>query len=259
MNKLNALGADVQPPLSSPPPSSSALNSNAGKPGAGVPVKFIDPETGAVNVDALVQSYLALERKLGQRDSEVRADPETLDHAAMLKALGVPDTPEQYRIEILEDYLERNLEMEAVLHAAGFTESQVQLVYDLAAETLAPLVAEVVRTAQGAGDIARLEAHFGGPDRWKEIRRQMQKWARKNLPGEAFHALCGSFDGVMVLHRMMGAGDEPGLTHGGDGGEMLTEAQLKRLMNDPRYWRDHDPALSRKVQHGFRQLYPEGG
>ncbi len=62
----------------------------------------------------------------------------------------------------------------------------------------------------------------------------------------------------MAEHRMMGAGDEAGRTKGGDGGEPLSEEQLKRLMNDPRYWRDHDPALTRKVQNGFKQLYPDG-
>lgn len=184
--------------------------------------------------------------------------PVPLDQAAMLKALGVPDSPEQYRIDILEDYLERDMEMEAVLHQAGFTEAQVQLVYDLAAEKLAPLIVEVVQAAKGAGDSARLEAHFGGADRWKEIRRQIRKWGHKNLPGEAFDSLCSSFDGVMAVHRMMAAGDEPGLTKGGDRGEPLSEDQLKRMMNDPRYWRDHDPALTRKVQSGFKRLYPDG-
>ncbi|MDF1750833.1 MAG: hypothetical protein P1V34_18365 [Alphaproteobacteria bacterium] len=223
-----------------------------------VPPKFLDAATGEVNVGALLRSYQELERKLGQGQGAAQTPSPELDQAAMLKALGVPDTPEQYRIDILEDYLERDMEMEAVLHQAGFTEAQVQLVYDLAAEKLAPLIVEVVQAARGAGDSARLEAHFGGPERWKEIRRQMRKWGQKNLPGDAFNSLCSSFDGIMAVHRMMAAGDEPGLTKGGDRGEPLSEDQLKRVMNDPRYWRDHDPALTRKVQNGFKQLYPDG-
>lgn len=224
-----------------------------------IPRKFLDAKTGAVNLDGLVQSYRSLEKRLSQQDpspSAVAAPAMSREEA--LRVLGVPETPEQYRVEILEDFLDRDPEMEALLHQAGFTEEQVQLVYDLAAERLAPLMAEVVQAARGAGDSARLEAHFGGPQRWKETQRQLKKWGEKKLPPDAFNALCCSYDGVLALHRMMGAGDEPGLTHGGDSGDALNEAQLKRLMNDPRYWRDHDTTLTRKVEQGFKRLYPGG-
>lgn len=216
-----------------------------------LPKKFTDPQTGDLNIEALLRSYQELERKLG-RGEALTPDEET-------RALSIPETPEQYRIDILEDYLERDPEVEAVLHRAGFTEEQVQLVYDLAAEKLAPLMADVARTARGAADSVRLEAQFGGKDRWKEIRRQLRKWGESNLPGDAYHALCCSYDGVMALHRMMSTGEEPGLVRGGDGGEMLSEEQLRRMMNDARYWRDHDPAITRKVQEGFQRLYPGPG
>ena len=35
------------------------------------------------------------------------------------------------------------------------------------------------------------------------------------------------------------------------------EGELRNLMRDPRYWRDHDGELVRKVTDGFRRLYPE--
>ena len=212
------------------------------------PKKFTDPKTGELNVGALLQSYEALERKLSRGEASSPAEE--------ARAPGLPDTPEQYRIEILEEYLERDPEMEAVLHRAGFTEEQVQLVYDLAAEKLAPLIAEMARGARDATDSARLESHFGGKDRWQEIRRQMRKWGERNLPRDAYRALCASYDGVMAMHRMMSHGNEPDLVRGGDGGEALTEEQLRRIMNDPRYWRDRDPAVTRKVRQGFEQLYP---
>lgn len=225
-------------------------------PGGAIPRKFLDTKTGAVNVEGLMQSYRALEKRLGQATAPDLKSPITRE--AALQALGVPETPEQYRIEILEDFLDRDPEMEALLHQAGFTEEQVQLVYDLAAERLAPLMVEVVKAARGAGDNARLEAHFGGPQRWKETKRQLKKWGEKKLPPDAFGALCCSYDGVLALHRMMTAGDEPGLGQGGENGEALDETQLKRLMNDPRYWRDHDATLTRKVEQGFKRLYPGG-
>ncbi len=34
------------------------------------------------------------------------------------------------------------------------------------------------------------------------------------------------------------------------------EGELRNLMRDPRYWRDHDGELVRRVTDGFRRLYP---
>ncbi len=35
------------------------------------------------------------------------------------------------------------------------------------------------------------------------------------------------------------------------------EDELRNVMRDPRYWRDHDSELVRRVTDGFRRLYPE--
>ena len=43
------------------------------------------------------------------------------------------------------------------------------------------------------------------------------------------------------------------------GQELGNEADLHKMMRDPRYWRDRDPALLAKVTEGFRQLYPDRG
>lgn len=37
-----------------------------------------------------------------------------------------------------------------------------------------------------------------------------------------------------------------------------TEAELRRLMADPKYWRDRDPQIIDEVTQGFRTLYPQG-
>ncbi len=36
------------------------------------------------------------------------------------------------------------------------------------------------------------------------------------------------------------------------------EGELRQLMRDPRYWRDHDPQYVDMVSQGFRDLYPGG-
>ena len=35
----------------------------------------------------------------------------------------------------------------------------------------------------------------------------------------------------------------------------LTDEQLRRMMRDPKYWRDSDPEYVRKIENGFKKLY----
>lgn len=34
-----------------------------------------------------------------------------------------------------------------------------------------------------------------------------------------------------------------------------TEKELREMMRDPKYWRDHDPETVRKIEDGFKKLY----
>jgi hypothetical protein len=42
-----------------------------------------------------------------------------------------------------------------------------------------------------------------------------------------------------------------------DDGAAPTEAELKQMMQDPRYWKKHDPAFIELVSAGLRRLYGE--
>ena len=122
-----------------------------------------------------------------------------------------------------------------------------------------PLIREVAAQYQAEREIERLQAEFGGPEGWRTVSRQILTFARANLPPAAVDGLAASYDGVMALHRMMTAG-EPALGRAAgtrEGG--ADEAELRKLMRDPRYWRDRDPALLAKVAAGFERLYPGEG
>ncbi len=214
---------------------------------AGVPEKFWDPATGQVRVEALLKSYLELEKRLG-----APADP-TADAGKLRKALGVPDSPDGYCIDCAHGMFGPDMEVNAKLHAAGFAPAQAQLVYDLAAERLLPLVRELAAEFEAERELERLVAQFGGPDKWRETARQILAWAGRNLPAAAVEALAGTADGVMALYRMM-QGAEP-LALGSGEREAASEADLHRLVGDPRYWRDRDPAFVAKVTEGFRRAY----
>ena len=208
---------------------------------AGVPDKFLDPQTGALRVETLVKSYQELERRL----------------AAGGGASLAPAAPDGYRIACDHGLFEPCPEINARLHAAGFAPEQAQLVYDLAAERLMPLIQELVAEFQAEREVERLVQHFGGEEKWRTVSRQLLAWASKNLPAPAVEGLSTTYEGVMALYRMM-TGTEPSALKRGDAPVEGGEADLHTLMRDPRYWRDRDPAVVARVTEGFQRLYPSG-
>jgi hypothetical protein len=209
---------------------------------SGIPEKFWDEESGQIRTDGLVKSYIELERKLGGLNENVPLQ-----------------TPEEYKIDVDGNLLVNDPEVNKQLHAAGLTQEQAQVVYDIAAERFPTMIAEVASVFEAEAQFGKLVQHFGGEERWRETARQIESWGQSKLPKPVFEALSTTYDGVLAIHRMM-AGDEPGLLHQGAAGDgMPTEAELKKLMRNPAYWRDQDPALVEKVRTGFRNLYREEG
>jgi hypothetical protein len=221
----------------------------------GVPEKFWDGEAGCVRTDALLKSYLEIERKLGSMISLPADDADGEGRSRLHRALGVPESPDGYQIASRSDLLEPSPEINAKLHAAGFTPPQAQLVYDLAADHLLPLVDELLDEFGSARDSERLANRFGGTDAWRALAGQIKTWGRANLSDEVFTTLSASYDGVLAMHQMMQA-PEPAVLHDGEGAQAAhDQASLSQMMRDPRYWRDRDPDVIAKVTEGFRRLY----
>jgi hypothetical protein len=171
--------------------SPAVVGQRAARP-AGLPDKFWDEKNGQVRLDALVKSYLELERKLGSAGRDI------------------PPGPDHYKVEVKSELLSPDPDVNRRLHAAGFSQEQAQLVYDLACDRLMPMIAELASMFEADSQIERLTQHFGGEERWREIARQIDAWGRSRLPSRVFEALCTTFEGVVAMHRMM-SGDEPGL------------------------------------------------
>lgn len=231
-----------------------------------VPEKFRDPQTGALRVDALLKSYLELERRLSTApETPVAPAPAPFDAAALdpvqlRRALGAPETPEGYCVTCDHGLFEPDAEINGRLFEAGYTPAQAQLLYDLAAERMMPLIQHLAAEFQAEREVERLVARFGGEEKWREVSRQLLAWAGRNLPAAAVEGLSTTYEGVMALHSMM-SGTEPsalalpaGRASGGEG-----EAELRALMRDPRYWRERDPSVIARVTDGFQRLYPSRG
>ena len=235
---------DTTEPASMPPP----------RP-AGVPEKFWDRAAGAIRTDALLKSYVELERKLGTMVA-LPGDDDREGRERLWQPLGVPAAAEDYQIEARDELLEPTPEINARLHQAGFTQEQAQLVYDLAADHVLPLIDDAVGELHAARDVERLATHFGGDASWQNMARQIRTWGQANLAEDVYRTLAASYDGVVAMHQMMQA-REPRVLHEANGPQGdVDETALTRMMRDPRYWRERDPAFIAQVTEGFQRLYP---
>ena len=202
-----------------------------------VPEKFRDAETGKIRLDRLLQSYQALERKLSSNS-----------------APQIPATPDEYKIELANPAIQVDADVNRRLHEQGFTEEQVQTVYDLATEKLMPVMQAMVAEFEADKEIEKLVEKFGGPEKWAEMARQMLAFGQKNLAPDVLENLASSYDGVMALYKMMKS-EEPNMSPRDKAVDTDGLDDLNAMMRDPRYWREKDPAFVKKVTSGFEKLY----
>src|SRR6056297_2737031 len=141
-----------------------------------IPEKFWDSEAQMVRVDALTKSYQELERHLG---SAVKVPGEDADDAEIRRfrqAIGVPETPDAYQLELGDDGFSEDPDVNRRLHEAGFTKTQAQLVYDLARDYVGPLVQQAAADFDSERQTEKLQQHFGGVEAWADISRQLMEW-----------------------------------------------------------------------------------
>lgn len=200
-----------------------------------IPDKFKDPSTGELKVESLLTSYSELEKRLSKTPS-------------------APKSPDDYCVNCDHGYFGVDKDLNQKLHAKGFTNEQVQTVYDLAAEKMVPLVFQIAADYNAEREVEKLVKHFGGEEQWREVSRQLLAFGQKALPADVLETLSSSYEGVLSLHRMM-KGEEPGLSRAEPAGNKQGELELQSMMRDPKYWRDQDPSFVAKVTEGFQKLY----
>lgn len=210
----------------------------------GVPDKFWDDETSALRTEALLKSYLELEKRMGAGEED----------APIAELPNVPETPDAYEIETSNDLVASDPEINRRLHEAGFSQDQAKLVYKLAEEYLLPAVSDAYGEVFVQQEVGKLEKAFGGADEWRTMADQLRTWGQANLADDIYATLANSADGVMAMHAMMQA-REPAVVHAETAGTPADEGSLRRMMQDPRYWRDRDPAFIAEVTRGFERVF----
>jgi hypothetical protein len=221
---------------------------------ADVPEKFWDEAAGAVRLEALLKSYCELERKLGtgRRCDEPAV---TTADAPALEPAAVAVEPEDWTIASPHPLIEPDGELNDRLRAAGFSQSQAQLVYQLAAERLLPVIQDALGDIEAQQQADRLRQHFGGAEAWGRTARQLRGWGEAHLDSAVLETLASSYEGVLALHQMMQASEPELLAGDAEPSIELDEPALVELMRDPRYWRQRDPEFIARVTAGFKRLY----
>ena len=228
---------------------------------ADLPDKFWDPAQGEIRLDALLKSYLELERKLGSgpRPAEAEAEPEATAPLEGL-AFGAPQpepAAEPWAITSPHPLIEADDDLNEVLRAAGFNGAQAQLVYDLAAQRLLPVLRDALDDIEAQQQLERLQRHFGGAETWSNTARQLKSWAASRLDPAVYDTLATSYEGVLALHQMMRASEPELLAGPSELAAELSEAALVEMVRDPRYWRQRDPEFIARVTAGFKRLYAD--
>ena len=212
------------------------------EPSPKIPDKFKD-KTGDLNQAALIKSYLELEKKMA---THTTIDPEDT----------CPEKPEDYNIQIKSELMKNDSEINKRLFELGLTCRQAQGIYDLAAEKVIPVIQNLSDLFKMDKDLSDLTKTFGGEEQFNIIARQISAWGEKNLNPEIFEALSGNKDGILAMYQMMKNQQEtPVLSRTDTAQNTDTEDDLKRLMQNPKYWKYQDPDIVKRIETGFKRLY----
>ena len=214
-----------------------------------IPEKFKNPD-GTVNTDALIKSYTELEKKIGTMISVPTSDSDETTRRKFNRAIGVPDSASEYPINELYD----DANLREKFFNIGLTSSQVEKIYDIANEFLSPVISELFSARDETAAINELKNFFGGDEKMSVALNAVQSFGERFLPREAFEELCATPRGIQSIYRMMQS-MEPDVHTDKNSSENLSDSDLRRMMRDPKYWRDNDAEYIRKIENGFRKLY----
>lgn len=211
-----------------------------------VPEKFANAD-GTLNGDALLKSYGELEKKIGTMINVPAEDADDAARGKFLRAIGAPESADGYELppmfEGADGVREKFREM-------GLTAKQAAGVCKIAEEMLAPAIGRISESRE----IAELTDFFGGEEKMRAALSAIDGYAEKKLDPAARDALSSTADGIKAIYNMMKT-DEPRVSAGGVASDSPSEDDLRRMMRDPKYWRDNDEEYIRTIESGFRKLF----
>ena len=214
-----------------------------------IPEKFLN-EDGTLNTDALLKSYSELEKKIGTMISVPDANADADTRARFNRAIGVPNSASEYPANTMFD----DDSLREKFFEIGLTTSQVEKIYQIAEEFLTPVLSELFDMQNETSAINELKNFFGDDEKMRDALRAINAFGERYLPRDAFDAMCATPQGIRAVYAMMQS-MEPSIETDDGTSKNLTDDMLRRMMRDPKYWRDQDPEYVRKIENGFKKLY----
>lgn len=214
-----------------------------------VPEKFLNQD-GTLNTEALLKSYGELEKKIGTMITVPTPESDETIRNKFNRAIGVPESFNEYPINEMFD--DENLRKK--FHEIGLTTTQVEKIYSIADEFLSPVLSDLFSVQNEQSAMNELKNFFGSTEKMNEALHAINEFGQRFLPHDAFDALCSTPQGIQGLYNMMQS-MEPNVEIQNSSEKNLSENDLRRMMRDPKYWRDNDAEYIRKIENGFKKLY----
>ena len=214
-----------------------------------IPEKFRNDD-GTLNTAALMNSYMELEKKIGSMVSIPNENSHDVARQKFNRAIGVPENASEYPTHELYD--DENLRQK--FFEIGLTKKQVEKIYDIANEFLSPVISDLFSARDESTAMNELKTFFGGDEKMIDNLRAINAFGERFLPHDAFESLCATPQGIQSMYKMMQS-IEPTIKTDKNENENLSDSDLRRMMRDPKYWRDNDVEYIRKIENGFKKLY----
>lgn len=212
-----------------------------------LPEKFERPEE-------LANSYKELERAFYSRKEELRNSiVEELNSEA--KA-NVPISPADYEVNLqapegLEFTVDENDPLLDWFRGKSHE-------YGLSQDEFNGLVSEWAAMEAQRGPDWNVESEALGEHAERRLER-VDSWAGKHLSDDAYKVFANipaSASMVQLFEELMELNGQPkfNMTTNTEFQERISKEDLMSMQQDPRYWKDKDPAFISKVRAGFEQL-----
>ena len=197
----------------------------------------------------LAKAYKELESKLGGRDDEIRNQiMEEIQEEAFSDR---PDSAGDYQLPDsinAEEALDNDLLRWWSEHSfeKGYSQEEFERGIEIYANSAMADRPDIYAEFEKLGDNA--EARIDAAS----------MFANKFFPEAALPAIermCESHEGIIALEVMMEAMKDGSFSGDTTSASELSEADLREMMNDPRYWKDRDPHFHKQVTEGFQRIY----
>jgi hypothetical protein len=197
----------------------------------------------------LAKAYKELESKLGAKDGDLR--DKLIEEIQAEAFADRPETSGDYQLPDIinqEEAVDNELLKWWSEHSFnnGFSQEEFEEGINIYSQSILgnePSYEEEVSKLGDNAD-ARIEAASLFANKF---------FPESSLP--AIEKMCESHEGIIALEAIMQNTKDGSFSGNTASASEVNEADLRKMMDDPRYWKDRDPHIHKQVSEGFKRIY----